>query len=191
MTDFTRLPEGLPVPQDDGAAAHLPGLAMPALAFPSTDGRTAELQALGDGRTVLYVYPMIGRPGNPLPESWDSIPGARGCTPESCGFRDHYAELAAAGAARVLGLSSQDTGYQQEAVERLRLPFPMLSDPGFRLAASLDLPTFQTGGTRYYQRITFIVSGGRIEHVFYPVFPPDRHAEQVLGWLSANPAAPS
>jgi peroxiredoxin len=191
MTDFTTLPGDLPVPQDDGAADHLPGLAMPSLAFPSTDGGTVELQALGDGRTVLYVYPMTGRPGNALPESWDAIPGARGCTPEACGFRDHYADLTAAGAARVFGLSSQDTGYQREAVERLRLPFPMLSDTGFRLAAALGLPTFETGGTRFYQRITFIVRDDRIEQVFYPVFPPDAHAAQVLAWLRANPVPPS
>jgi peroxiredoxin len=189
MTDFSQLPDGLPVPPDDGAADHLPGQAMPALAFPATDGRAVELRALGDGRTVLYVYPMTGRPGNPLPESWDDIPGARGCTPESCGFRDHHADLTAAGAARVFGLSSQDTGYQQEAVERLRLPFPLLSDTGFRLAACLGMPTFEAGGTRFYQRITFIVAQGRIEHVFYPVFPPDGHAGQVLAWLTANPVA--
>jgi peroxiredoxin len=131
---------------------------------------------------------MTGRPGSALPQSWDDIPGARGCTPEACGFRDHYADLAAAGAARVFGLSSQDTGYQREAVERLRLPFPMLSDTGFRLAASLRLPTFEAGGTHFYQRITFIVSGGRIEHVFYPVFPPNTHAREVLDWLRAHPA---
>lgn len=191
MADFTRLPADLPVPEDDGAAGHLRGSAMPSLAFPSTDGGDVDLRALGEGRTVLYVYPMTGRPGNALPESWDAIPGARGCTPEACGFRDHYADLTAAGAARVFGLSSQDTDYQREAVERLRLPFPMLSDTGFRLAAALDLPTFETGGTRFYQRITFIVRDKGIEHVFYPVFPPDAHAEQVLSWLRTSPARPS
>ena len=126
--DLLRLPDGLPVPADDGAAGHLPGRAMPALSLPATDGRLDALDALGGGRTVIYVYPMTGRPGVELPPGWDDIPGARGCTPESCGFRDHHAELLAAGAAQVFGLSSQSSDYQREAVDRLNLPFAMLSD---------------------------------------------------------------
>ncbi len=140
--DLLRLPEGLPVPVDDGAASHLPGRAMPALSLPATDGRQVALDALGSGRTVVYIYPMTGRPGVELPEGWDDIPGARGCTPESCGFRNLYAELQAAGAAQVFGLSSQPTEYQAEAVDRLHLPFAMLSDEHLALVDALGLPTF-------------------------------------------------
>jgi peroxiredoxin len=187
-TDFP-LPGDLPVPVDDGAADHLPGAAMPPVSLEATDGRTVDLAALGPGRTVVYAYPMTGRPGVDLPDGWDEIPGARGCTPESCAFRDHFADLTAAGAGAVFGLSSQDTEYQREAVERLHLPFPMLSDPGLQLAVTLGLPTFETAGMRLYQRLTLVVADGRAEHVFYPVFPPDGHAAQVLAWLRDHPAA--
>jgi peroxiredoxin len=135
---------------------------------------------------VLYVYPRTGEPGAALPDGWDEIPGARGCTPEACGFRDHHAELLAAGAHAVYGLSSQDTGYQREVVERLHLPFAMISDERLQLAGELRLPTFRIGGMTLYRRLTMIVTGGRIEHVFYPIFPPDAHAEQVVDWLRQN-----
>ena len=184
--DLLRLPDGLPAPADDGAAGHLPGRAMPALSLPATDGRLVALDALGGGRTVIYVYPMTGRPGVELPPGWDDIPGARGCTPESCGFRDHHAELLAAGAAQVFGLSSQSSDYQREAVDRLHLPFAMLSDEQLALAGALGLPTFTAGGMTLYRRLTMIVTGGVIEHVFYPVFPPDQHARHVLDWLRAH-----
>ncbi len=183
MSDYTTLPDDLPVPQDDGAAAHLPGRVLPALTLPATDGSEVGLDRLGVGRTIIYIYPMTGQPGVALPEGWDEIPGARGCTPESCGFRDHYAELRAAGAERVYGLSSQDTAYQREAVERLQLPFAMLSDPGLRLADALGLPTFTVEGRRLYQRLTLVIDGGVVRHAFYPVFPPDSHAAEVLEWL--------
>jgi peroxiredoxin len=183
MTDYTGLPADLPVPEDDGAATHLPGLAMPPLELPATDGGTVDLSALGAGRTVLYLYPLTARPGTDQPDGWDSIPGARGCTPEACAFRDHHQDLLAAGATDVFGLSSQDTAYQREAVDRLHLPFRMLADPALRLAGALDLPTFDAGGMTLYKRLTMIIRAGVIEHVFYPVFPPDGHAEQVLGWL--------
>jgi peroxiredoxin len=186
--DYLGLPPDLPVPVDDGAARHLPGRAMPAITLPRSDGGEEYLPELGDGRTVLYLYPMTGRPGTPLPAGWDGIPGARGCTPESCGFRDHHADLLAAGAARVFGLSSQPSDYQREAVERLRLPFPMLSDQPLAVADALDLPTFTVEGMRLYRRLTMLVTGGLIEHVFYPVFPPDQHAAEVLGWLRLHPA---
>jgi peroxiredoxin len=185
--DYLGLPPDLPVPADDGAARHLPGRAMPAITLARTDGGEADLAGLGDGRTVLYLYPMTGRPGTALPTGWDEIPGARGCTPESCGFRDHYAELQAAGAARVFGMSSQSTDYQREAAERLGLPFPVLSDERLALAGALDLPTFTVDGMRLYRRLTMIVTGGVIEHVFYPVFPPDQHAFEVLEWLRLHP----
>jgi peroxiredoxin len=184
--DLLRLPGGLPVPVDDGAASHLPGRAMPALSLPATDGRLVALDALGSGRTVIYVYPMTGRPGVDLPPGWDDIPGARGCTPESCGFRDHHAELLAAGAVQVFGLSSQSSEYQREAVDRLHLPFAMLSDERLALAGALGLPTFTAGGMTLYRRLTMIVTGRAVEHAFYPVFPPDQHAQQVLDWLRAH-----
>jgi peroxiredoxin len=187
--DLLKLPEGLPVPVDDGAASHLPGEAMPALSLPATDGRWVDLAALGSGRTVIYIYPMTGRPGVELPEGWDDIPGARGCTPESCGFRNLHAELLAAGAAQVFGLSSQSTEYQREAVDRLHLPFAMLSDEPLALADALRLPTFTVEGKRLYSRLTMIVTDGAIEHVFYPIFPPNEHAQEVLDWLRANPRA--
>jgi len=191
MSDLTQLPADLPVPQDDGAASHLPGLAMPRIELPSTAGDSIQLQAMGEGRSVLYIYPLTGRPGADLPQGWDAIPGARGCTPEACGFRDHHQDLSAAGAARVFGLSSQSTAYQQELASRLRLPFSMLSDPGFRLASALGLPTFEAGRTRLYKRLTLIIRDDEVEHVFYPVFPPNEHAGQVLAWLLENPASVS
>jgi peroxiredoxin len=135
----------------------------------------------------VYIYPMTGRPGVDLPEGWDDIPGARGCTPESCAFRNLYADLQAAGAAQVLGLSSQPTGYQAEAVERLHLPFAMLSDEHLALASVLGLPTFSVDGMTLYRRLTMIITGGVIEHVFYPIFPPDQHAQEVLDWLRGHP----
>lgn len=188
MSDYTTLPDGLPVPVDDGAADHLPGTAMPALTLAATGGANVNLAALGPGRTVLYLYPLSGRPGVVLPDGWDAIPGARGCTTEACDFRDHHEELRAAGAARVYGMSSQRTDYQAELVERLRLPFPMLSDPDFALGDALRLPTFAAEGhERLYTRLTLVVRDDRVEHAFYPIFPPNTHAQQVLGWLREHP----
>ena len=182
MTDLSSLPPDLPAPEDDGAAAHLPGAAMPALALPATDGRAVRLDALPT-RTVLYAFPRTGEPGrDPLVADWDEIPGARGCTPEACAFRDHHAELRAAGA-EVYGISTQDTAYQREAVARLHLPFPLLSDAALALTRALVLPTFIAGGQTLLRRLTLVVREGRVEHVFYPVFPPDGHAEEVLAWL--------
>jgi peroxiredoxin/DNA-binding transcriptional MerR regulator len=188
MHDYTEPPASLPEPQDDGAADHLPGLRLPALRLPGTHGGTVALNALPAGRTVLYIYPLTRRPGVDLPDGWTAIPGASGCTPESCGFRDHHAELLDAGASAVFGLSSQDTGYQAEVAERLALPFAVLSDPGLQLAGALGLPTFTAGGQRLYKRLTLIVTGGMIEHAFYPIFPPGQHAQQVLSWLTQTPA---
>ncbi|MCG7205451.1 redoxin family protein [Streptomyces arenae] len=187
MTDYTSLPADLPVPEDDGAAAHLPGRKVPHLELHATGGDAVRLDALGAGRTVIYIYPLTGRPGVDLPDGWDSIPGARGCTPEACGFRDHYQDLLAAGADGVFGLSSQATEYQGEVVERLHLPFQMLSDPARSLARELSLPTFETSGLTLYKRLTLIIRDGVIEHAFYPVFPPNEHADQILTWLRDNP----
>jgi peroxiredoxin len=185
MADYLSLPSDLPAPEDDGGADHLPGLSMPSIELPGTGGETVALDRL-PGRTVLYLYPMTGKPGVDLPEGWNEIPGARGCTPESCGFRDLYADLQSAGVSAVYGLSTQGTDYQLELSERLGLPFAILSDPELELGGTLDLPTFTVEGRRLYRRLTMIIDDGRIEHVFYPVFPPDRHAEQVLDWLSAE-----
>jgi peroxiredoxin len=187
-TDYTSLPANLPAPTDDGAAAHLPSLAMPALSLTGSDGITVNLADLGPGRTIIYLYPLTGRPGVDLPQGWDAIPGARGCSTEACDFRDHFADLRRAGASQVYGLSSQDADYQAEVVERLHLPFEMLSDPQLALADALNLPTFSAPGhDRLYSRLTLVVRNGHIEHVFYPIFPPNTHAQQVLAWLDAHP----
>ena len=179
------LPDDLPAPIDDGAADHLQGRSLPAVALDATDGSRVDLAVLA-GRWVIYVYPMTGRPGVPLPDGWDAIPGARGCTPQSCGYRDYFAELQELGA-RVFGLSSQATDYQREAWERLHLPFALLSDEGLMLKRHLALPTFQVAGMELYKRLTLIADDSRIVKVFYPVFPPDRSAEEALAWLRANP----
>ncbi len=186
MTDFTVLPSDLPSPVDDGACDHLTGLAMPSIRLPSTAGRLVDLGALGPGRTVIYCYPRTGRPGEPLPDGWDAIPGARGCTPQSCAFRDHHRELAELGA-EVYGLSTQTTDYQRDMAERLHLPFEALSDAGFALTDALRLPTFDVDGMRLIKRLTLVVRDGRIEHVLYPVFPPNESASQVIDWLERNP----
>jgi peroxiredoxin len=182
------LPPGLPVPTDDGATRHLPGMQVPPVALPTTGGTDMLIGDVGPHpRRVVYAYPRTGRPGEaPLVDDWDLIPGARGCTPESCGFRDHHAELARAGA-DVVGLSTQDTDYQQETVTRLHLPFVLVSDAGLRLTRAMGLPTMDVGGQVLLKRFTLVIREGRVEHVFYPVFPPDRHAEQVLRWLEAHP----
>ena len=186
--DYTRLPEGLPRPSDDGAAAHLPGMRVPALTLRSSDGGSVDLAALGSGRSVIYLYPLTGRPGVDLPEGWDAIPGARGCTTEACDFRDHFAELREEGAERVFGLSSQDPAYQAEVVHRLRLPFEMLSDPEFALGGALRLPEFSAPGyDRLYARLTLVIRDGLVERAFYPIFPPNAHAQQVLEWLRDHP----
>ena len=186
MTNPTELPADLPRPVDDGACDHLPGLAMPAVWLPSTAGRMVDLGALSAPRTVIYCYPRTGRPGQPLPDGWDLIPGARGCTPQACAFRDHHRELADLGA-EVYGLSTQTTEYQREMAERLHLPFEVLSDAGLAMVEALRLPTFEVDGMRLIRRLTLIVRDQRIEHVFYPVFPPDRSADQVMDWLRQHP----
>ena len=176
----------LAAPTDDGGAAHLPGLRMPGLPLPATDGSFVDLSA-GPGRAIVYAYPRTGRPDVDNPEGWDAIPGARGCTPQSCAFRDHAAELRAAGVTGLYGLSTQDTADQAEAAARLHLPFPLLSDAALRLARALALPTFQVGAATLLRRLTMVIESGMIRHVFYPVFPPDRNAQDVLDWLTSTP----
>ena len=179
------LPKDLPVPQDDGACDHLAGMTLPPIGLPSTRGRVVDLSRLA-GTAVLYIYPRTGRPDQELPTGWNAIPGARGCTPQSCAFRDHYEELRRAGAAHVYGISTEDTAYQREAVERLHLPFELLSDAGLALAKALNLPTLEVDGMKLIKRMTLITSDGAIVKVFYPVFPPDQNAEIVLSWFRAS-----
>lgn len=186
MATFTDLPSDLPRPVDDGACDHLPGLALPPIRLPSTSGRLVDLGALSAPRTVIYCYPRTGRPGEPLPDGWDAIPGARGCTPQACAFRDHHLELSDLGA-EVYGLSTQTTDYQREMAERLHLPFEVLSDDRLAFTRALDLPTFEVDGMKLIKRLTLIVRDQRIEHVFYPVFPPDTSADQVIDWLQRHP----
>jgi len=173
----------IPAPQDDGAAQHLRGAMLPSLALPATDGKPVDLSKL-PGRTVVYAYPRTGKPGVPNPTGWDMIPGARGCSPQSCAFRDHFAELKRLGVAQVFGLSTQDTAYQKEAAERLHLPFPLLSDAALALARALRLPTFEVDAMTLLKRVTLVIDSGRITHVFYPVFPPDQNAALVVEWLA-------
>lgn len=179
------LPADLPVPEDDGAADHLRGTALPHVALAATDGSTVDLAAASETSTlVVFAYPRTGRPGEaPLVPEWDRIPGARGCTPEACGFRDLAAEFAALGVG-VYGLSTQDTTYQREAVERLALPYPLLSDRDLELTRALRLPTFEAGGTTLLKRLTMILAGRRVEDVVYPVFPPDRAASEAWSRLT-------
>jgi peroxiredoxin len=188
VTDFTRLPADLPVPEDDGAADHLAGLPAPHVTLVSTAAESVVLDQLGLGRAVIYIYPLTGRPDADLPDGWDKIPGARGCTTEACDFRDHHQDLIDAGAARVFGLSSQDHDYQREVVERLGLPFEMLSDTDLSLAKALSLPTFEAAGMTLFKRLTLVISDRVIEHAFYPIFPPNQHAQQVLSWLRRTTA---
>jgi peroxiredoxin len=181
--DPSALPPDLPVPVDDGGADHLVGMQVPALGFPATTGGEQDLVELAAGTLVLFVYPRTGVPGMPPPDGWDAIPGARGCTPQACAFRDHHAELAALGAT-VAGLSVQTPREQKEAAKRLHLPFPLLADPARRLGSALSLPTFDGGGATLYRRLTLVARAGRIVTSFYPVFPPDANANDVVAWLS-------
>ena len=184
LHDPNVLPEDLPVPQDDGAARHLPGFRLPDIALASTGGAPVCLSGL-KGRTVAYVYPRTGRPGQALPTGWDGIPGARGCTPQSCGFRDHFADLKRLGVAHLFGLSTQTTTYQREAAGRLHLPFAILSDEQLALTRALNLPTFSVDGMTLIRRMAWVIDDGVITKVFYPVFPPDKSAEEVVNWIRA------
>jgi peroxiredoxin len=174
------------IPIDDGAADHLPGREVPSIQLSATIGGRLDLGGATDRLTVVYVYPRTGVPGKPLPQGWDDIPGARGCTPQSCAFRDHVLELAAYGAS-VLGLSVQPHEEQREFAGREGIPYPLLSDPDLWLADVLGLPTFEAAGSQFYRRLTFIACQRRITKVFYPVFPPHRNPAEVLAWLADQP----
>jgi len=177
----------IPAPSDDGGAAHLKGMRLPAIGLLATDDTSVTLSALA-GRTVVFAYPRTGEPGKiSLVDDWDMIPGARGCTPQTCAFRDLFAELKAAGAAQVFGLSTQSNAYQTEMASRLHLPFPVLSDERLALTRALGLPTMEVAGLTLMKRLALVIDDAVITHVFYPVFPPDRNAGDVLDWLKANP----
>ena len=186
-TDIHEVPEGLPEPKDDGACDHLPGMKLPSVSLTSTSGDHIDVSALA-GTTVVYCYPLTGRPDRKLPQGWDEIPGARGCTPQSCAFRDHHTELKDLGS-RVFGLSAQSTAYQREAAERLNLPYGLLSDENLEFAEALGLPTFEADGMILIKRLTLVIESGEILKAFYPVFPPGRNAEEVIGWLSDRVAS--
>jgi peroxiredoxin len=181
MTDFTMLPDNLPVPVDDGACMHLAGKFVPSVEVLATDGELINL-SLVDGRTVLYAYPMMGSADIKMPENWDMIPGARGCTPQACDFRDHFQQLNQLGVS-VFGISTQSSMMQQEAVKRLHLPFRLLSDATMAFTKALQLPTFTADSRTLIKRHTLVIKAGIVEHVFYPVFPPNQHAQQVIDWL--------
>jgi peroxiredoxin len=186
--DWLTLPPKLPRPVDDGAARHLPGAGVPGIALEGTSGRKVDLSRVS--RTVVFCYPRTGRPGEDAPGpdgSWDAIPGARGCTPQACAFRDAMGEFTAAGYT-VFGLSTQSTDHQREAVERLDLPYELLSDSSFAFIDALGIPTFEHNGQRFVRRLTMVVEDGRIDHLFYPVFPPDKSPDQVLDWLRSRPS---
>ena len=178
----------IPAPENDGAAAHLVGMQIPSMHLPATSGDQIDLSTL-QGRSIVYAYPMTGRPDVPLPEGWDMLPGARGCTPQSCAFRDHAAELKAAGVEAIFGLSTQDTAYQAEVVERLHLPFALLSDAELAFMHALKLPNMVVERRTLLKRLTMVILDGRIEHVFYPIFPPDRNAQDVINWLAQKASA--
>lgn len=181
----TFLPPNIPIPEDDGAANHLAGMRLPDLALPATETDPVNLAKLG-GRTVVYIYPRTGVPGVDPPDGWDMIPGARGCTPQSCSFRDHFGELKRLGVAHLYGLSTQDSAYQQEAKNRLHLPFPILSDEKLALTRALNLPTFTVGRMTLLKRMALVIDDGIIRKAFYPVFPPDKNAEDVVAWIQAS-----
>lgn len=185
--NVNELPADLPVPVDDGACAHLQGLRLPSITLTSTGGRSVDLARL-PGLSVVYIYPRTGRPDQALPTGWNAIPGARGCTPQSCAFRDHYQELRGLGVGNLFGLSTQDTAYQREAAERLHLPFELLSDEKLEFAKALKLPTFSVDSMTLIKRLTLILRDGVIEKVFYPVFPPDANAPEVVSWFRSSRA---
>jgi peroxiredoxin len=172
----------VPAPVDDGGARHLTGMRVASVPLRATDNTMVDLSRLR-GRTVLYAYPRTGQPGVPSPDGWDEIPGARGCTPQACSFRDHFAELSDLDVTHLYGLSTQSTDYQREAAHRLLLPFPLLSDESLKFAEAMRLPTFTAADMTLLKRLTLIIDDGVVKHVFYPVFPPDKSADQVIGWL--------
>ena len=185
MRDLLNLPKDLPVPHDDGACSHLEGMNVPSIQLRTTANRTIDLHTESQTPTVIFFYPRTGEPSKPAPPDWDLIPGARGCTPQSCGFRDVHSEFRKMGF-KVFGGSSQTTEYQQEFVRRNHIPFEILSDADFEFTDRLNLPTFNYNGMRLIKRLALILNHGQIEKVFYPVFPPNKNAETVLKWIKEH-----
>ncbi len=188
MTNVYEIPPGLPIPQDDGSTDHLRGLRLPNVSLKATNGTTVNFGDIS-GRLVIYCYPMTGQPNVALPDGWDQIPGARGCTPQSCSFRDHYQELQALGA-EVVGLSVQTTEYQKEMVDRLHLPFPVVSDSDYQFQKALNMPTFMAAGMTLLKRVTLIANHGVIEAVHYPIFPSDSDPGWVIDYLKRSQNQP-
>jgi len=186
LQTLTDLPQDLPKPEDDGACDHLHNLSLPLIKLKTTNGEVIDFSSIKD-RVVIYLYPMTGQPDKALPDGWDEIPGARGCTPQSCSFRDHYSELKALNAS-VYGLSTQNTQYQKEAANRLHLPFPLVSDNNLEFISAMNIPTIEVDGMVLSKRVTLIANNGIIEKVFYPVFPPNENANQVIAYLNASKA---
>jgi len=184
MTNLGQLPSDLPIPQDDGSTNHLNGFRLPQISLRSTSGMDIDLGQI-KGKLVIYCYPMTGQPNVALPDGWDQIPGARGCTPQSCAFRDHYQELQALGA-QVIGLSVQSTEYQKEMADRLHLPFPVVSDRDYQFQKALNMPTFVAGGMTLLKRVTLIANDGVIVGVHYPIFPSDSDASWVIDFLKTH-----
>jgi peroxiredoxin len=184
--EYQQLPPDLPVPEDDGAADHLPGAEVPSLRLRVAGGGDLDLAQAAQGTLVAFAYPRTGTPGERLPRGWDEIPGARGCTPQSCAFRDAFGELSDLGAS-VVGISAMDPGEQAGFARREELPYPLLNDGDLELARAMGLPTFEAAGMTLLKRLTFVARAGRVAVVFYPVFPPDRNAAEVADWLRANP----
>lgn len=184
MAHSFQLPPNLPIPQDDGSTDHLKGMSLPSVSLKATNGKSINLGEM-KGRLVIYCYPMTGQPNVALPDGWDQIPGARGCTPQSCSFRDHYQELELLGA-QVIGLSVQTTEYQKEMADRLHLPFPVASDVNYEFQKALNMPTFVTAGMTLLKRVTLIANNGFIEAVHYPIFPSDSDAPWVIDYLKNN-----
>lgn len=184
MTNLNQLPANLPVPEDDGSTDHLKGMKLPNLSLNATTGVAINLSQIKD-KLVIYCYPMTGQPNVPLPEGWDEIPGARGCTPQSCSYRNHYQELKLLGA-EVVGLSVQSTGYQKEMADRLHLPFPIISDEDFAFQKALNIPTFSVAGITLLKRVTLIANDGVIEAVHFPIFPSDSDPAWVMEYLKTH-----
>lgn len=186
MKTLTKLPQGLPKPEDDGACNHLYNISLPSIKLNTTNDESIDFSLIKD-RVVIYLYPMTGQPDIALPDGWDDIPGARGCTPQSCSFRDHYSELKVLNTS-VYGLSTQNTQYQKEAANRLHLPFPLVSDNSLEFINALNIPTIEIDGMVLSKRVTLIVNNGVIEKVFYPIFPPNENVNQVMAYLITNKA---
>ncbi len=188
MTNVYEIPPNLPIPENDGSTNHLRGLRLPNISLKATDGSTVSFGNISN-RLVIYCYPMTGQPNVALPDGWDQIPGARGCTPQSCSFRDHYQELQALGA-EVVVLSVQTTEYQKEMVDRLQVPFPVVSDSDYQFQKALNMPTFMAAGMTLLKRVTLIANHGVIEAVHYPIFPSDSDPGWVIDYLKRSQNQP-